>query len=116
MTDDLLRELTTVPEVTASRDDTLPSLDELMEMPKGASALVVALMAQSQRDYAYTSGAVIESLQRDLNEARATLAAIRTEADVLLSGNWMPTPDAIREALWPSDKIIDEYRRPEEAT
>lgn len=61
-----------------------------------------------------TGDRLIASLQAQVDDGHATIDAIRDRISGLLSGPYQPTADAIMSALWPSDTVLDEYRRPTE--
>lgn len=70
------------------------------------SPLVAQLMTASMSQTAATTNAVIDSLTEQRDRAEAELAAIRADVESLLTGPYMPMPDAIWRALNPSDERI----------
>lgn len=72
--------------------------------------LMVQILDQMNRDSAFTTNALLDSLMHQLETADATLEAIRDQMDLLMSGDVMPTSSAIMRRLWPSDKLVDRYR------
>lgn len=70
-------------------------------------SLVTTLFANSVT----TTNRLLELADARIEAAEAELYAIRHGVDQLLAGKWMPTPDAIREAVFePSQKLIEEYK------
>jgi hypothetical protein len=72
--------------------------------------LVVQILEANSTALAHTTNALIENLQAQLDNERATVAAIRDRISTLLDGPWMPTSSTIRDALWPSETTRNEYR------
>lgn len=68
------------------------------------------LMGASAEGLANTTNHLIDNLTAERDEMRAELAATRHGVDLLLDGNWMPTGDALRRALWPSADMVDRFR------
>lgn len=68
--------------------------------------LVVQLMQQSQRDAAFTSNVLIDSLTRETRKQEATLLLIREDMAMLLHGPYMPSAAAIEAALYPSRERV----------
>jgi hypothetical protein len=67
-----------------------------------------------QANYAMTADVtnrLIESLEAQLAGAHARMDAVEDGVMRLISGNFMPTPNAIRDALHPSAEMIARYRR-----
>lgn len=56
---------------------------------------------------------MVDVLDDKLRAARAELDAVRAGVNALISGTWMPTPAAIRSALYPSDGAV-QVQMPEE--
>lgn len=65
-------------------------------------ALALQLMAQSAKDAAFTTNTLLDSYQQQIAELQAELDLIRDNVSDLLGGPWMPTSDAIRQAMRPS--------------
>jgi hypothetical protein len=84
-----------------------------VEAPPISSLVAQLLEANMTQTHAVTN-AVIDNLTRNRDEANATLAAIRAGVFRLLSGPYMPTSEAIREALWPSADMVNAHRKAEE--
>jgi hypothetical protein len=72
--------------------------------------LVIQILEANATALAHTTNALIDGLQAQLDDERATVAAIRDQISMLLDGPWMPTPSAILRALWPSEKTLNRYR------
>lgn len=68
--------------------------------------LVVQILEANSAALAHTTNTLIDNLTAQLDEERATVAAIRDQIESLLSGPWMPTSDALRGALWPSKEAV----------
>lgn len=68
--------------------------------------LVAGLMEASMKATAAAADDVIGHLTFRADRAEAQLELIRERVNALLDGPWMPMPDAIRHALWPSDGAI----------
>ena len=83
-------------------------------MPPEASSLVIQLMQASQAQTAGITTSLIESLTEQLADSQAKVDAIRTRIQLLLEEQYMPTPDAIRRALWPSAEVRAAFRQDEE--
>lgn len=56
---------------------------------------------------------MIAVLDDKLTTVRAELDAVRAGVNALISGTWMPTPAAIRSALYPSEGAV-QAQMPEE--
>lgn len=74
------------------------------------SPLVADLVTSMLTATQHTTNLVIDNLNRDLATEKARLAAIHCAVLDLLDGPWMPMPDAIRRALYPSAEMIATYR------
>jgi hypothetical protein len=79
-------------------------------MPPEALGLVVELMRRNASNAAWTTNQLLDGYRADLATRTAELAAIRAGVSALLAGPWMPTSDAIRDALYPAAEVIDLYR------
>lgn len=75
--------------------------------PTPREELLAKIMSASFGLTRATSTALIETLTAQLDTERATVTAIRRNVGRLLHGPYMPMPDTIREALWPTDAEID---------
>lgn len=82
------------------------------EREKGLE-LALTLMGASAEGLAHTTNTLLDNLTAERDELRAELSAIREVIDGMLSGPYMPTPDAIRLALWPSAHTINKFKRGE---
>jgi hypothetical protein len=69
--------------------------------------VITAMMSQTHA----TTNSLIDSLTAQLADARADLDAIRFQVEGLLGGPYMPTPDAILRALYPSAELRKHFRR-----
>ena len=94
-------------------DETTATREQLEELPGSASALMIQIMQQSARDAAYTTNELLAGYQREAQEANATIEAIRRRLQELMTGDYMPTPYAVLQALYPSRERIERYM-PEE--
>jgi len=74
------------------------------------SPLVGDILTQMITDTAATTNTLIDSLTLSAETAKAEIRAIRSGINALLDGPWMPTSDAIRGALWPSEAEIYKCR------
>ena len=78
--------------------------------------LVEELLQASVVETENINADLVRQLSEHLLETRATLAAVRQGVSELLNGTWMPTSDAIKEAmLFPNanglvDRWIEELR------
>lgn len=75
------------------------------------SPLVATLISASLADTFATGRALTDSLTEQTESQAAHIDAIRGGIHELLSGPYMPTPDAIRRALYPSPELVDHYRQ-----
>jgi chemotaxis regulatin CheY-phosphate phosphatase CheZ len=69
---------------------------------------VITAMISQTHD---TTNRLIDSLTEQLSESQAEVDAIRAGVAELLDGPYMPTPDAIYRALYPSEAMRERYRR-----
>lgn len=77
------------------------------------SPLVAELMTASLTRSHNTTNTYIDIIESQLKATRAELDAVRAGVNALISGTWMPTPAAIRSALYPSDGAV-QAQMPEE--
>lgn len=88
----------------------MTTVDEPAEV-QPFSPLIGQIFTQMFKDSHFTHNAVIEGLQNALDDRDAELSAIRQGVSMLLSGPYMPNPDAIRRAVfYPDKELIDEYK------
>lgn len=81
------------------------------DSPPDPAALIGQLTSANYRDYANTTQALIESLQRTIADREAELAAIRVRINQLFASDYMPTESAIQQAVfYPSKKLLDSLR------
>lgn len=71
--------------------------------------LLGAIFSQMSSDRAYTTNALLDNYKGQAEKAEATLDAIRWKVEVLLDGDYMPTPTALLRAMWPSDDLIKTF-------
>lgn len=69
--------------------------------------LIASLMEASMAQTHAVTDSLIDSLTHRAKRAEAQLQIVREVVTALLDGPWMPTPDAIRSALWPSRETVD---------
>lgn len=74
------------------------------------SPVVADVLSKLIDDGHATTNALIDALTTRAREAEAQLDAVRAGVADLLSGRYMPTPDAIHAALWPDDRTVAEFR------
>lgn len=76
--------------------------------------LLADLMGQNAKDTAAMTNAVIDGLQRQNDQFRATLNLITDEIERMCSGDLMYSPVAIMRALYPRaeaiEELVNEYR------
>jgi hypothetical protein len=68
---------------------------------------VAALMEKSATETAWATNQVLDAAERKAKRAQATLDLVRERISKLIKGPWMPTTDALRNALWPFDEEIE---------
>lgn len=92
--------------------------DDIQPTEEGApfSPLVGAILTQMFTDSSAVTSTLIDSLTEQLNDALATIDAIRADVDELLCGPYMPTSEYLRRALWPTAENRAQYRRDREAS
>lgn len=78
------------------------------------SPLVAELITASLTRTQQVTNQVIENLEAMNADLRAELSAVREEVLALLDGRYMPMPEAIRRALYPSRAAIASRREVEE--
>ena len=65
---------------------------------------------------AATTTTLLDLRQSMIDDLEAERYAVQHGIDQLLAGRWMPTPDAIRDAVfYPRKDLIDEYKARKEA-
>lgn len=74
------------------------------------SPLIADLIGANMDALNWTTNTLLDSLSADLAKSQATVDAIRDGVIELLSGDYMPTPDAIQRALFPSAAMVDRFR------
>lgn len=73
--------------------------------------LVVQILQQSSADLAYTTNKLIEGYQHSSETYCATVDAIRDRIQSMLSGPYAPSSAALLSALYPSEEIVNLYKR-----
>ncbi len=81
------------------------------DMPPEASDLVIRLMQASRAEADWTTNTLLDSLTEQLADSHAEVDAIRDRINALFSGPYMPTPDAVLAALYPSPEVRSNYRK-----
>ncbi len=71
--------------------------------------LAVRLMEQNAKDLAHVTNHLLDTYKSERDAAQATILAIRDEIASLLAGKYMPTPNAIIDATYPTDETIQHY-------
>jgi hypothetical protein len=84
-------------------------------MDDEAAELMGQLMTASLAQTQDVTNRVIDSLTADLADAHATVDAIRSRIWDLLDGPYMPSADALIDALWPNEEEREPFRRDHEA-
>jgi hypothetical protein len=85
---------------------------EDVKTPDDANALLAKLMHANLVDYQNTTGALIESYQRQISDLEATISAIRLGVADLFADRFMPTESMIKQAVfYPSKVLVDECRK-----
>lgn len=69
--------------------------------------LISSMVAQTHD----TTNQLLDSLTEQVTDSQARVDAIRAGVADLLDGPYMPTPDAILRALYPSDVMCERFRR-----
>ncbi len=76
--------------------------------------LVAGIVSSMFEQSRVTTATLIDSLTAQLADRDAELAAIRERINALLGGDYMPTPAAILDALYPTQALIAHYRQEDE--
>lgn len=74
------------------------------------SPLVASIITANATQLAATTNTLLDDLTAERDRLRAELDTIRVGVTELLNGPWMPTPDAIERALYPSRAAVDRFR------
>lgn len=81
------------------------------EQDQPFSPLVGAIFTQMFEQSASITTQVMDNYQAQVEVLEAELYAIRNGVSLLLSGPYMPMPDAIRRAVfYPDKELIEEYK------
>lgn len=83
----------------------------MAKQPPLIDPFVVQLLEANSDALAYTTNKLLDAYKEQAETNQATLDAIRSHIDSLLSGPWMPTPDTLLRALWPTKELVDKYRK-----
>lgn len=75
------------------------------------SPLVAQIITAQHQMYRDTSSRLIDSLTAQLADAHAHADAVTDGIERLLAGDFMPTPAALRRALYPSAEVVAQYRK-----
>lgn len=75
------------------------------------SPLVADIMTAMMSQTHDVTNNIIESLTARADHSEAEIDAIRAGIQTLLDGPYMPTPDAILRALYPSAEMVDRFHR-----
>lgn len=75
--------------------------------------LLVRMVQANYNAYAANTRTLITSLQEQVADLTATLAAVRENVMLAFDGPYMPTPARIRGLLWPAAQVVDLYRESE---
>lgn len=82
-----------------------------VEQDQPFSPLVANVLTAMASQTAAITEQVMDNYKAQVEDLEAELSAIRTGVAQLLAGPYMPTPDAIRRAVfYPDQKLIDEYK------
>lgn len=84
--------------------------DDTVAMPAVVDPLILKIVQQNLANFQASANQQIESLQARLADREAELAAIRTDVQRLIWGDYMPTPAALDRALQPSKERIAQFR------
>lgn len=81
------------------------------EQDQPFSPLVADILGAMASQTAAVTNQVMDNYQRQIEDLEADLYAIRQGVSLLLSGPYMPMPEAIRAAVfYPAQNLIDEYK------
>lgn len=75
------------------------------------SPLVGQILTAQAEFTRQVTDSLVDSLTKDRDRAEATIAAIRAGVEALFDGPWVPTPEAILAALYPSVEVVAQYRK-----
>lgn len=80
-------------------------------MPVEAVELMAALVERNAHDLHFVTDQLMESYKNQAETAEATVQAIRHRVVQLLSGPSMPSAHVLEDALYPSDKVVNGFRK-----
>jgi hypothetical protein len=83
---------------------------DLPEMDRGALELMAQLVERNADSLNHTTNTIIDNLTEDNANLKAELHAVRWKIQNLLKGQYMPTPNAIMDALYPGKYLIDKFK------
>lgn len=83
-------------------------------VPPEANDLIIRIMQANAEQSASVTNRLVDSLTEQVADSRAEVDAIRAHILGLLSGPYMPTPEAIERALYPSSEVRAAYREDED--
>jgi hypothetical protein len=72
--------------------------------------LIANLLSASLEQTHNVTNRVIENLESEVIYQKALVKVIRHRIESLLNGNYMPTPNAIIDALYPGEYVIDKFK------
>jgi hypothetical protein len=86
-----------------------PTAEELAPTGGEALALMVTLMMQhSRQETDHIVNGLMAGFQRDYYRSAAELEIARRQVERLFMHSYMPTPDAVIEAMYPSQAAVQE--------
>lgn len=77
--------------------------------PPPFSPLIGQIFTKMITDWQITSQQLINVLTRRAEIAEATLNTVQNDIVELLGGNWMPTPQALINRLWPDKSRVERH-------
>lgn len=80
------------------------------------SPFVAQILTAQHQMYRDTSSRLIDALEAQLAEAHAHADAVTDGIERLLDSDFMPTPAAVRRALYPTDEVVALYRKDGDAS
>jgi len=87
-----------------------------VEQDQPFSPLVADILGAMASQTAAVTNQVMDNYQAQIESLEAELYAIRQGVSMLLSGPYMPIPEAIRAAVfYPDQSLIDEHKANREA-
>jgi len=80
---------------------------DIWDLPANVQPLATTLMLASAQDNLSIATSLMEDYRARALRAEATLSLIRDEISGLCNGPYTPNPQRIREALYPTDYMIN---------